>query len=316
MAYFLFNYDDHHHLIPSFLEAAANAYGNPVLCKEWFSWKYTANPYGDPIIYCAVDNDEIVGWVSYGRQNFLINKEVYHGAMSFDTFVAPSHQGQGIFSKLVKLVEAELKEQNIAFAINFPNSNSLPGFLKRNWKQLDIVEYWVKPKNIVAMPKIVKNIRNTFVPLASNYEEIKKAIPSNFNQNPVGTLESQVTYDYLKWRFFTHPNAAYIVIDNEYLFSIARIGKRGAMQEIQIILVHWKLNEKSISRLIRDYKKKVAFDLIGFSISKNNPLRKELKKQLFIKVPTQVNVCYKIFNESLNIDVSTISLSAINYHTY
>jgi hypothetical protein len=60
----------------------------------------------------------------------------------------------------------------------------------------------------------------------------------------------------------------------------------------------------------------LKYDLISFPISKNNRLKPVLKKSLFFKVPNSTNVCYKILDESLRLEMNQIELSAINFHTY
>jgi hypothetical protein len=127
-----------------------------------------------------------------------------------------------------------------------------------------------------------------------------------------------VTLEYLKWRFFTFPNAEYHYIGNDIYDSICRIGHRGKLKEAQVLFVNIKKPRKfKLSNLQMEFQKKSNYDLISFPISKTNHLRKKLKRNLFIKVPNSTNVCFKILDGIITEhDMQKVSLSAINFHTY
>jgi hypothetical protein len=69
--------------------------------------------------------------------------------------------------------------------------------------------------------------------------------------------------------------------------------------------------------MIREYRIKNEFDLISFPVSKNNPIKKQFTSNFIFKVPNRTNMSYKILDDTTeHIDVSKISIAAINYHTY
>lgn len=318
MNYFIFDYTTHSHLIDSFLESAFQAHNHPrVKTKDWFKWKFKDNPFGETILACAEDNGQIVGCVAYGVQPFqLFNKKI-KGVISFETFVHPNFQGQGIFNNLVQLAEKQLISQGVDFMLNFPNSNSLRGFLKNNWKELECPEYWIKGNKLFTIPFSLKEIRLGFIPNSSNLEVLNS--PLKFNQYSNDVLTSVISGEYLEWRFFTFPITEYIIIESENYYSIVRMGKRGKIREGQVLFVNIKNREKfKLSSFLESCKKQTNYDILSFPISKNNPIRNMLKKNLFIKVPNRTNICYKILNPNVvtDKDVESISLSAVNYHTY
>lgn len=319
MNYFIFNFDTDLDKVESLLSSMAVAHKLPKRTKEWFLWKFRDNPYGESILACAEVEGEIIGCVAYGMQKFLNKGEVINGAMSFETFVHPNQQGKGIFGRLIKLSENAASIRKIQLLINFPNSMSLPGFRKKGWIYKDINEYWLKAINPLKLVYNVKNLKKSFISSSSNFKDLNLKELSNKGL----CLESEIfqaliNVPYLKWRFFTYPVSKYIVINNESFFSIAREGNRGVLKEVQVLYSISKNNESlKLKKLIREYKFMDKYDLISFPVSKNNPIKKKFLSNFIFKVPNNTNMCYKILDDTIeHIDVSEISINAINYHTY
>lgn len=317
MEYFVFNYDKHAHLIDSYLLSSSKSYGDKQKTREWFLWKFRDNPNGETILACASEKNEVVGCVAYALQNFLLDDVPIKGAYSSEFFVNPDFQGKGIFSKLLKLSENEAEKRGAKFLLSFPNKNSLPGLLRKEWKQLDISEYWIKPKSLLRLPRILKNLRQPFVPKISNLNELDVQMLDGLELSNPNSFESEITKEYLEWRFFKFPNTAYLVVEDDAFFSIARVGKRGAITEIQVLLVNWYDQSKgNLKELIKAYKLKTTYDIISFPISKTNLNRRKLRKNLFVRVPNRTNFCYKVLDSALEAEMAQISFSAINFHTY
>lgn len=319
MNYFIFNFKEHSHLIPSFLESASLAHKhNKIKTEDWFLWKFRDNPFGETILACAEEKGKIVGCVAYGMQPFVINNVTYKGVLSFETFVHPAFQGLGVFSKLIKLAEEEAVNLGVDIMLNFPNSNSLRGFLKSNWQKLDNPEYWIKTGSIFKTILNITDLKKAFQPDPSNFSSL--TTPESFTQSlNTENLSSVIHLEYLKWRFFSYPVALYEVIDTDEFYAILRMGRRGKIREAQVLFINPKQEQKvKIKKFLKACKAKIDYDAISFPISKNNPVRSELKQNLFIKVPNRTNICYKILATDKITDeqVSSISLNAINYHTY
>jgi len=313
----IFNYDKDNEYIESFLTSASLAHKLPKKSKEWFEWKFKDNPFGQTILACAFDKNKIVGCVAYGLQNFNIKGKVIKGALSFETFVHPEYQGKGLFSNLLSVAEKKAIENNVALLLNFPNANSLKGFQNNAWERIFVVEYWTKGKHPLVIPLHIKDIKHSFEPSPSNLDQLVK--PVSFSYYPSGNLESEITYDYLMWRFFTYPIAEYHYFESSEYDAIVRIGKRGKIKEAQVLFVNIKQSDNfGLKSLLKNLEHEIDYDLISFPISRNNRLRVELVKNGFIKVPNSTNVCYKIIGETFltKAMVEKISLSAINFHTY
>lgn len=316
MRYFTFDFTSDTHLIDSFLESSSLAHKQEKKTKEWFLWKFRDNPFCESIIACAEEHGVIAGCVAYGMQDFWLNGKKIKAALSFETFVHPYYQGAGIFSKLIKLGEEEAKKKGIAFLLNFPNSNSLRGFVKSGWIQIDKPEYQSLFRFDVKNLSSIMDVKKGFSPNPSNLDKLTFN-NNDFEQTKVESLNSVITSEYLKWRFFSFPVSEYAVVEYDDVYAIIRVGKRGKLTEGQVLFINYsgKLNTR---KFVKACRKVFDHDILSFSISRSNPVRKGLKKNLFLKVPNSTNICFKILDEKqiTSDQVRGLSLSAINYHTY
>jgi GNAT superfamily N-acetyltransferase len=314
MKYFIFDYSKDCSLIDSFLESASLAHKNIKKSKDWFYWKFRDNPYGESVLSCIKDNDDIVGCVAYGMQRFICNDIIYNGAFSFETFINPRYQGQGIFKELLINAEKELKKRNIVFLLNFPNSKSISGFLSDGWIRLNVSETWLKVMNYRCFIQNIKDIKREFIPFDSDidYEEIciyKQKIDDKFC--------SEINAEYLRWRFYLRPNCKYFIVDNSIFLSIARIGKRGRLLEAQLLYVNiYRKDLYDPMLFINSVRDACGCDIITMPVTKNNKYKRYLLRMGFAAVPNRTNVCYKILDLNFVGDMKAISLYGINYHTY
>ncbi len=317
----IWNYLNDDYLIPSFLESMALSHKQKKKSIEWFKWKFEESPYGKAVLSCAIENQKIVGCVAYGMGFILFNGTTYSCALSYETFVHPEYQGKGIFKKLILEGEKELQAKSISFLYNFPNASSLPGFRKMNWKlNNNILTYRIKLISILKVLLNFKSLKSSFISNASNIKECLTIDISSFSMNnPVDDIIRPLwTKEYLKWRFLTHPNREYYIINNNDFFSISMIGFRGKLKEARILFVNVSKkenNQKSIvGEIVNELKKSIKPDFIGYSstIFDNS----FTKNQGFFRVPSRSNFCYKVLDSNLVFDELKIVLPAINAHTF
>ena len=300
--------------IESFLQTASIAHSNEKQGKDWYQWKFWSCPDGHAVVAVAEEGEEVIGCVAFGPRNFNYNKQAIKAAFSFETFVSPNHRRKGIFKKLIALALEEARKRGIQLLINFPNEKSLPGFVKSNWKKLSIVEYWIKPMNKLKIVLHPNDLKKPFMANAPN--EVANFQLGDYQLGtPADYYESTVTEEYLQWRFLSHPVCAYEIIDQEDVFAIVRMGKRGKLTEAQILLVKRKETFKNLKKLIASVYDKTKADLIGMPLSNTNPLRAHIKSSLFIKVPTKTNTTTMCLDEQLAIDENII-IKGIDFHTY
>lgn len=93
-------------------------------------WLYRANPYGEGIVFGAFDSqDHLVGVRPTIAWRFSWAGREKAAYQFTDAVVAPEHRGQGIFQRLVRDM-CDVATESDASLFSFPNSNSLPIYLK------------------------------------------------------------------------------------------------------------------------------------------------------------------------------------------
>lgn len=307
--------------IPSFLKGMSLAHDEPEKDEEWFHWKFEQSPYGKAVLACAFDGDIVAGCVAYGRGIVSYKNKKWSCALSYETYVHPDYQGKGLFKKLILLAEKEMEKEGIQFLYNFPNSNSITGFKHMGWIcRNDIKDFKIK---IIAYQRALlhlTDLKKSFMPNPSNIDDIKENrlddIGCNLYSSP-DHITPIWTKEYLKWRFFTIPNREYYVINNQELFSISMIGKRGSLTVIRHLYSVSKKGAPTkdiMKEVFKDIKSNSKADVFEYS---STIFDDSLKKcHGFIKLPTHGNFCYKVLDCSMNVVDLKIVLPSINAHTY
>ncbi|PCI48049.1 MAG: hypothetical protein COB49_06410, partial [Alphaproteobacteria bacterium] len=129
---------------------------------------------------------------------FRIEKHVILGAQSVDTMVDPDYQGQGLFTVLAnKAIEAAYNK-NIKFLIGFPNSNSMPGFVRRlNWNNIGSIISYQRPLNA----KNVKRIPKSLKPFAQGiFLILPRGTYKNYDIKPVKIGQMNFSVLLEKWK--------------------------------------------------------------------------------------------------------------------
>lgn len=316
----IWQWDKDNSLISSFLDGMAIAHHEAKHSEEWFHWKFEQSPYGKALLACAFDGDRVAGCVAYGRGIVKYKGKNWASALSYETFVYPDYQGKGLFKKLISLAEKEMANQGIQFLYNFPNSNSITGFKHMNWIcRNDIRCFKIKPVNLLRVLINAKDLKKPFKPNPSNLDRIKDTILKDISipETNYDVITPLWTKEYLRWRFFTYPNREYLVIDNEYFFSISMTGKRGKLNVVHLLYAASKNGNKIngvMPRILCDIKRLNHVDLLEYS---STVFDDTLSKCFgFIKVPAHGNFCYKVLDSSMDINDFKIELPSINAHTY
>ena len=138
-----------------------------------FRWKFLQNPYGDSLHVVAYDRAQIVGTVSFWR-NDLDDKPAYQ---CVDLAVSSEYQRRGIFREMA--IEG-VNRLGGAYLYTFIGNvgGSLPGFLRQGW----VIRRKV-PITVHSVSGALKHHRNQGV------------IPEKF----------------ANWRFAQHPTRTYFV---------------------------------------------------------------------------------------------------------
>ncbi|MCO6499215.1 MAG: GNAT family N-acetyltransferase [Vicingus serpentipes] len=311
------------------LENAAFIHHRKQDTLDWLKWKYYASPYGDCIVVMAYSKQgELAGEISFGRYEFVDNNKLIKAIYSYQTMVHPNFQRKGLFSSLTKKVIEIAKEQSVDVVFNFPNNNSYQPFLKLNFKPLNGLKYWISPGHLGTFlkqfnpisfkkPFLVNKINQYETETLKAFEKVAKGVHPYAISN---VLYPNRSYDFLKWRYFTHAMHQYKIIESDLGWAIVRIGKRGSFTEAQIMDVFPK--KEFTASFLKSIKKKIKtqlkIGLIIFNMSEAHPLNKKMISSGFISLPNKLKFCVFPLNETGEkyLDRSNWVITATEFHRY
>ncbi len=124
-----------------FRELFASCFGREI-GEDYCRWKFDTNPAGEAIRYVAFENAQVVGCVNFIPLRLWIEGEKTIAYQSVDTMVHPELRRQGLFSALTQTALGEMSRRGGLVKVNFPGSESYPGYLKLNHQLLMHFEYW------------------------------------------------------------------------------------------------------------------------------------------------------------------------------
>jgi predicted N-acetyltransferase YhbS len=253
--------------IPEILEVLKSSLGETSSKKTEEVWRYkhVDNLFGKSLVLVAVENDEIIGLRALMRWKWQLGKKVFSAFRAVDTATHPDHQGKGIFKKLNLRAIEIAEEQNDDFIFNTPNTQSLPGYLKMGWKEVNKLKIRVKPANPLNWfdNKTVKSytINNNCVEdqlgnLLSTYNRLKAG------ENKLFTLKSP---EYLLWRYENNPLQKYEVKADQDFYLAAYIKEHKFIKELRIA-EHIYSNDsglQKINKAVKEFSKKFGAHIIS-----------------------------------------------------
>ena len=125
-----------------FLDIENQVFGG-FFTQSLFERKYSNNIYGPSVLVVAYREGKPVGADALWR-NDVMGTKAYQSA---DTCVLKSCRGMGVFTKMVDAKLSFIQSDSLVYG--FPNSNSLPGFVKMGWSVVKLY----KTLSFVSMPK-------------------------------------------------------------------------------------------------------------------------------------------------------------------
>ena len=222
--------------IPEILDVLKASLGETSSKKTEAVWKYkhVDNPFGKSLVLVAVENDKIIGVRALMRWKWQLEKNVFSTFRAVDTATHPEHQGKGIFKKLTLRAIEIAKEQGDDFIFNTPNTQSLPGYLKMDWKEVGKLKIrvdlanplnWVNNK--IGKFYIVNNgcIKDQLFSLVSDYNTLKAG------EDKLFTLKS---LEFLLWRYENNPLQLYEVKADQDFYLAGYVKKHKFFKELRI----------------------------------------------------------------------------------
>lgn len=311
------------------LENAAFIHNRTQDSLEWLKWKYFGSPYGDCIVVMAYSKEgKLAGEISFGRYEFVDEGKVVKAIYSYQTMVHPNFQRKGLFSSLTKKVIEIAQKEKIDVIFNFPNHNSYQPFLKLNFIPLNGLKYWITPGHFSTFIKQFNPISLKKPFLVNKVKSYNPATLKTFNKiakdiNPYSlpnTLYPNRTYDFLKWRYFTHAMHHYEIIETEMGWAIVRVGKRGTFTEVQIMEVFPKeiFSVRFIKTIVKKIKQQLKVGLVIFNMSEAHPLNGKMLTAGFISMPNKLKFCIYPLNDKGKkyLERKNWVITATEFHRY
>ncbi|HNW81253.1 MAG TPA: GNAT family N-acetyltransferase [bacterium] len=190
-----------------------NVFPHTVFSKEWWDWKYLRNPFGKPLGWFTECNHELVGLRLLIPNRFRIGDDIFTGYQLVDTATHPDHGRKGIFSAMTKKAIEKIETEN-SFFFNFPNENSLPGYIALGWRQISDMNWYF---SITGYGSLFRKFKEgSFkIPVMSQKKFMYNAC-TDWNEAS------------MNWRFATHPFNKYYSFngsDKEFMIYKIRIVK-------------------------------------------------------------------------------------------
>jgi GNAT superfamily N-acetyltransferase len=262
--------------IPEILKVLKASLGETSSKKTESVWRYkhVDNPFGKSLVVVALVNGRIVGVRALMRWKWQLGEQVFSAFRAVDTATHPDHQGKGIFKKLTLRAIQIAKEEGGDFIFNTPNNQSLPGYLKMGWREVDKLRIRIVPANPSIWFKAKMN-RSYMINIQSSKPEIAQLIMKYKNnkikENKLFTLKSS---EYLSWRYENNPLQKYEVYADKDFYLAGYIKEHKFFNELRITehIFSDNIGAKKINYAIKELNKKLGGHIIS-SARSNRGLR-------------------------------------------
>src|SRR5262245_21331273 len=123
---------------PAVLQLLRSALGWSDENTRFLEWKHLRNPFGPSPMWIALAGERVVGFRAFLRWAFVgVGGRVMSVARAVDTATAPDFRGRGIFTALTRTGIDALRDDAVELVFNTPNPQSLPGYLRLGWREVD-----------------------------------------------------------------------------------------------------------------------------------------------------------------------------------
>jgi predicted N-acetyltransferase YhbS len=212
--------------------------------KLWH-WKYEENVFGKGIIIIAENDKRIIASSSLWPWDFSCCGQELKALQPCETVVHPDFQGRGLFYNLNRARLNFSKKENIDFLFNFPNQNSLNGYLSFGWHFMGKITWWVKPlKPVRILSGLFSNGQVVPVAIDNEYSLSQELLCdiSNECQAFNGFIKIKRSPIFYNWRYSNHPSRKYGMVfvaegpnTCAGIFTITQKGKNREMVVVDII---------------------------------------------------------------------------------
>lgn len=301
--------------------------------SAYWDWKYFKNPYGDNMMYVALDGERVVGEVGTIPVNVKCGDGVFLSSQTCDITVLPEYQKGGPFLDLYKLSNEEnYKRSLICYGFSVPVTLKISSKLLKFrpicpvWKWVLVLNpapYLAKKFHIPFLASIASSLSRLFVRicLSKHQKPTKnKIIEINrfderfdrFWEERKHDYEIMVVRDseYLNWRYTDHSMNHYKIFayisDNRVrgftvLSTLVDEVRRGVILELMADPVEEDVVDCLLSASINFFYDEKT-DSVTLWLPEQNPLVRKIEQWGFVRRETQHNLIVKIYSEDADIN--------------
>jgi N-acetylglutamate synthase-like GNAT family acetyltransferase len=241
--------------------------------NEFWNWKFEDNVFGKAIIHIIESqNQELLAVGTMWPWRFQSGVKLLNAYQMCDTVVSEKARGLGLFSALNKNRIKYAKENDVDFLFNFPNKNSLQGYLNMGWSFLGKLPWHIK---VLKPYALIKNLSN-------NEQKIRISVPNEYRIDAVNyttkVFEKNISIHksnaFYNWRYKNHPSRDYGIIKYEvgHKKSFAIFTLSGKENFLEIIITDMfcpRGLEKKLLKKIIETSKKLNASIIYIVSDKN-----------------------------------------------
>lgn len=280
--------------------------------RESWNWKYEKNVFGKPIHIVATYDETIVGFRSFWPWEFVCRGRTLKAYQPVDTVVHPDYQGKGLFTKLTVKAVKEAMKMKADFLFNFPNQNSLPGYVNLGWNYVAKLPWLVKPLRPFHLTKtLTNNEKATPVELDEKYRITPEMCDDLLERESFdGLLRTRQSKELLWWRYgenlFFKYGALQVIEGRKKLSAIFEVNQKGTRREMIIVdILGSKALIKNLFKELIRVAKSMNVDFITTIMTNGYEIEK-LKSLGFLKVRRKNLVALplnlSLENKAINID--------------
>lgn len=209
---------------------------------DTWDWRYNRSVFGKSIQFVAENKEkEIIGFRSFWPWQFLCRGQVLSAFQPQATVVHPSYRNCGIFKEMNRFAVEEAVNRKTDFVFNFPNKQSLQGYISMGWSFISKISWGVKPLLPLTLMKscFVKDkaspveISSEFILSSRNFEYLKDPVSYD------GFLRTNTSPAFFEWRYVNNPFFQYgfhmTTIGNKWMSGVFSIVQKGPRKEMYVV---------------------------------------------------------------------------------
>lgn len=208
----------------------------------YWDWKFCNSPFGPSLLLVAESQGRLVAVNNWWSWSFSLRGKVLRAYQPCDTAVAKDFRGKGLFKTLRLEGLRMAREEGIGLIYNFPNQNSLPGYLSLGWHRQASLPWMVRVlRPWAALRSFKAGGKTRSLPLEDAYllqvdilEEAGQQI-SPYD----AVLRTHLVNGFFEWRYLQHPFRHYGMVavsqGRKSCAAVFTVNEQGPHRELVVV---------------------------------------------------------------------------------